>query len=256
MESSEAPKRVLASQTLFRGLDIVDAVGNGCRTLASIVEHTGIALSTAHRLASALVQVRYLEFEPRRGYRLGPRLMELGFQAYRQSDLTRIARERLEWLAELTQDTVHLARLDGVDVMYLDKVEGSRPVEVRSYVGGRKPICSTGVGKALILDEAEARWRTHYLREAEQGMLKLPLDPWLSDMRKAVLEGNTFDNGENQPRIRCVAAPIRGPAGSVVAAVSITSTVDYTNDDRLQELAPLVRGIATQISASLGRGRG
>lgn len=254
MESPEAPKRVLASQTLFRGLDIVDAVGNGCLTLAAIAGHTGIAASTAHRLASALVQVRYLEFEPRRGYRLGPRLMELGFQAYRQSDLTRIARERLEWLAEQTQDTVHLARLDGFDVMYLDKVEGSRPVEVRSYVGGRKPICSTGVGKALILDEGESRWRAHYLREAEQGLLKLPFDPWLNGMRKALADGNTFDIGENQPRIRCVAAPIRGVAGAVVAAVSVTSTVDYTNDDRLEELAPLVRGIAAQISARLGRG--
>lgn len=253
MPTEKPPKRLLASQTLFRGLEIVDAVGSGCLTLPSIVEQTGITASTAHRLASALVQVGYLEFKPRNGYRLGPRLMELGFQAYRQSDLTRIAREKLEWLAGQTQDTVHLARLDGNQVVYMDKVDSNRPVEVRTYVGSRKSICSTGVGKALILDADEVQWRAHYARESVLGLLKVPLDPWLEDMRAAVVSGNTFDIGENQPRICCVAAPIRNAAGVIVAAVSVTSMSDYTNQARLQELAPMVRRIAGQISAMLGR---
>ena len=60
----------LASQTLFRGLDIVSAVAEGCRTVKEIAEKTGITFSTTHRLASALVQIRYLHFEPRKGYRL------------------------------------------------------------------------------------------------------------------------------------------------------------------------------------------
>ena len=71
----------LASQTLFRGLDVVSAVAEGCRTVRDISDKTGMTFSTTHRLASALVQIRYLHFEPRKGYRLGSRLVELGFIA-------------------------------------------------------------------------------------------------------------------------------------------------------------------------------
>lgn len=84
---SSKPTRTIPSQTLFRGLEIIDAVANGVTTLPAISGKTGINSSTAHRLASALVQIRYLKFEPRKGYSLGSKLIELGFLAYQQSNL-------------------------------------------------------------------------------------------------------------------------------------------------------------------------
>ncbi|HEY0178571.1 MAG TPA: IclR family transcriptional regulator, partial [Dokdonella sp.] len=238
--------------TLFRGIEIVDAVAEGCKSIQTISQHTGIAFSTVHRIASALVQARYLSFEPRKGYRLGSKLVELGFLAHRQSELTVLARERLERLAATTRDTVHLATLDEDSVVYLDKIGGQRPIEVNSRIGGRKPVCTTGVGKALILDRGEAVWRAHYARESAAEKMPLPLGEWLERMREYARGGYAFDVGENQPRIRCVAAPIRDGSGKIVAAVSVTSTVDYTDDERLAELVPLIRGVASEISLQLG----
>jgi DNA-binding IclR family transcriptional regulator len=252
MPRNESPTRAIASQTLFRGLDIVDAVADGCTSVQTISDRTGMAFSTTHRLASALVQVRYLSFEPRKGYRLGSKLVELGFLAYRQSDLTMLSRDGLEWLASQTLDTVHLATLDNNSVVYLDKIGGQRPIEVNSRIGGRKPLCSTGVGKSLILDSGEAVWRQHFGREAETEKLPLSLDEWIKQMHRYAREGYTLDLGENQPRIRCVAAPIRDGSGKIVAAISVTSTVDYTDDQRLAELIPLVKSVADQISIKLG----
>lgn len=252
MSPSSSEKRIIASQTLFRGLDIVNAVADGCKTVQEISERTGITSSTTHRLASALVQIRYLHFEPRKGYRLGSKLLELGFLAYRGSNVTSCARAQLERLAAETSDTVHLATLDGDVVVYLDKIDGQRPIQVNSRIGGRKPICSTAVGKALILDAGEAGWRAHYEREAITETFVFPFDSWMAAMAQYAQGGYTFDLEENAPRICCVAAPVRDGTGKTVAAVSVTSTIDYTDAARMNALIPVLRSAAAAISRQLG----
>lgn len=256
MSQTESPAhpaaRPLASQTLFRGLDVVDAVAGGARSVQAIADATGIAFSTAHRLASALVQARYLHFEPRRGYKLGSKLLELGFAAYQDSTITASARDGLEKLAAQTLDTVHLAMLDGDSVIYLDKIGGQRPIEVNSRIGGRKPICTTGVGKALILDEGEARWRERYAYDAEHSGVAVPVEQWIAAMRTYASGGYTFDMEENAPGIRCVSAPVRDLTGRTVAAISVTGTSEYTDETRMKELVPVVRRVAQAISELLG----
>ncbi|WP_233809503.1 IclR family transcriptional regulator [Paraburkholderia sp. HP33-1] len=252
MTNTSRPTPTLSSQTLFRGLDVVDAVEAGYQTVQDIADHTGLPFSTTHRLASALVQARYLQFEPRRGYRLGARLLELGFAAYRDSDITRSARAGMEELAEQTRDTIHLAQLDGDEIIYLDKIGGQRPISVNSRIGGRKPVCSTGVGKALILDENEDKWRVRYAYDAKRGNVHVPLDTWLAAMRKYAVGGYAFDVEEDAPSICCVAAPIRDASGQIVAAISVTGTTDYTDKAQLRTLIPMVRRVAESISEKIG----
>ncbi|WP_442964388.1 helix-turn-helix domain-containing protein [Pseudomonas sp. KNUC1026] len=69
------------TQTLLRGLAIIHAVAGGACDLKSVGERVGTTRSTTHRLVSALVDERYLRLLPQGGYRLGARLIELGFQA-------------------------------------------------------------------------------------------------------------------------------------------------------------------------------
>ena len=69
------------TQTLMRGLAVVQAVADGARDLKELCARIGVARSTTHRLASCLVQERYLRVLPGVGYALGPKLIELGFQA-------------------------------------------------------------------------------------------------------------------------------------------------------------------------------
>ena len=244
----------LASQTLFRGLDVVSAVAEGCRTVRDISDKTGMTFSTTHRLASALVQSRCLHFEPRTGYRLGSRLVELGFIAYRESPVTVTARPFLEELAEKTLDTVHLAALDGDDgIIYLDKVGGKRPIEVNTRIGGRKPVCCTSVGKALILDQGRAAWKKRYEQEALKGVAgRLSEDEWLAAMARYAANGYTYDMDENIAGIRCVGAPVRDASGEIVASISVTSTDASTDEARMREVIPLVQEVARRISLELG----
>ncbi|WP_163029192.1 IclR family transcriptional regulator, partial [Pseudomonas viridiflava] len=143
------------TQTLLRGLGVVQAVASGARDLKEIARLIGTTRSTTHRLASCLVDERYLRVVPQVGYLLGPKLIELGFQAREEVPLAILARPFLDRLSALTGDTVHLAVREGDDVLYLHKNPGRNGPEMRSRVGHRMPLVRTGIGKALLLDSPE-----------------------------------------------------------------------------------------------------
>jgi DNA-binding IclR family transcriptional regulator len=254
LDASSARKASLAgTQTLVRGLDVIDAVAKGITSLAELATAIGLTRSTTHRLASTLVERRYLEFIRGHGYELGPALLELGHLAAAKMDLPRAARPHLEALSASTGDAVHLGILEGSQALYLDKIQGSRRVEVSSRIGERQPLRSTGLGKALILDADEQRWREYYDYEARLGNgYDVPLDTWLARMREYASLGYAFDLEENEDRIRCVAAPIRGVTGGIVGAISVSSAAQYMDDLRMRGLAFEVREAALHISSSLG----
>ena len=246
-------KTWLGSQTLVRGLDVLETVASGVSNLAELAATLGLNRSTAHRLAATLVERRYLTFVPRNGYGLGPKSLELGYQARVQLNIPRVARDHLEQLAAQTGDTVHLGVLDGTRALYLDKIPGRRRVEISSRVGELQPLRSTGLGKALLLDEDDTRLRDFYRCEnGSEHKYRVSESTWMRRMRDYAKRGCAFDMEENEDRIRCVAAPIRDATGSIKASISVSSAAQYMNDERMETLVGQVRWTADQISRELG----
>jgi len=241
------------AQTLSRGLEVIDAVARGKVGLDELADSIRLTRSTTHRLARALVRHRYLKFSRGAGYSLGARLIELGYLATRQTDLARVAREHLEQLAARTGDTVHLCVLDGSTALYIDKIQGTRRVEIRSRIGEHQPLRSTGVGKALILDADEKQWREYYDYEARLGHgYDVDLQLWLRRMHEYAKKGYAFDLEENEDRIRCVAAPVRDVTAAIVGSISVSSAAQYMDDTRLHGLTVDVKATADMISRELG----
>jgi DNA-binding IclR family transcriptional regulator len=254
--SSEVPETgppAAGTQTLLRGLDLLEAVVSGPVSLAELSKSLNLNRSTVHRLASALVDRGYLKLTPREGYTLSAKLLELGYAARQQISLPRVARPHLERLAELTGDTVHLGILDGNKALYLDKLPGRRRIEISSRVGERHPLCVTGLGKALLLDRTQDEWRS--LFHAERGMgaqSASAFHTWLKGMQRYQAGGYSFDLEENEDRIRCVGAPLRDETGKIVAAISVASVSQYMDDQRMADLSSTVRDTAAAISRDLG----
>ncbi|WP_234186712.1 IclR family transcriptional regulator [Shinella sp. NM-101] len=241
------------SQTLVRGLEIMDAVAERSRTIAEIATLTGLTYPTVHRIVSVLVERRYLKMEKNaREFSLGPRLIELGFSAYSRIDLVRTARPLLEELGRRTGDTVHLAQREGNEVVYLEKLRGTRAVEISSRIGGRKPVISTGVGKAMLLDDTEEKLIELYRHDHRLIANDAGEAAWLSMMRNYREGEFSYDLGEDEPSIRCVAVPIRDATRRIIASVSVSSTVDYMDPARMKALIPEVKAVALAISAELG----
>lgn len=236
----------------MRGLDVIEAVSHDVLPLGELAQELGLTKSTTHRLASALVDRGYLAFTPRAGYRLGPKLLELGFLAQSQADLIQVARPHIEALAAATEDTVHLGVLESDRALYLDKIPGRRRINISSRVGDRQPLTSTGLGKAMMLDHPESYWQERLV--ADHAIGAPPSDPvvWHRRMAGYVERGCAYDLEENEDQIRCVAAPLRNAAGRIVGAISVSSAAQYMNDDRMADLSDEVLRTAAAISGDLG----
>lgn len=228
------------------------AVRDGATDLKTVCAATGIGRSAAHRLLQLLDQRGYLRSSQGADYCLGPTLIELGFHALYQSPVPKIARPILEELVGTYHDTVHLAVEDGGQVLYVDKISGSRGAEMRSRVGYRMPLSRTGIGKALLLDEPE-RWAPVFDQDHTGAPPAQEVkETYLRRMKRYAEQGATLDLEENEPGIRCVAASVRNGGGTIVAAISISATNPYMPRDRMRALVPVMQQTALTISKKLG----
>lgn len=124
-------------------------VDDSSLSLADLVRRTGVAKATVHRLCQELVVWGLLE---RAGcnYRLGLRLFEIGQRVHRQRILREVAQPYMEDLLLATQETIHFAIHDGLDVVYLEKILPHRGLSEESRVAGRLPLYCTATGKAIL----------------------------------------------------------------------------------------------------------
>jgi len=255
--SEDGAAAIRGTQTLMRGLQLLECIGSGMADVKSLSHELGIPRSTTHRTLASLMQAGYLR-QPRGGrYVLGPKLIELGRLALDQRPLQALARPALEDLACLTRDTIHLGARDGTEVFYLDKIPGSRGLGMRSHIGGTMPIASTGVGRALMMDLSSAEWHRLYDRSIEakqrhdEPVLLPPWPEYEHCMSVYAAQGWVMDLEENEPGVRCVAAPVRDQSGTIIGAVSVASTTPYMPEARMQTLGPEVIAAASRISREL-----
>ena len=118
------------SQSLERGLAILSSF-NSDRSLIGVSELSRdleLSRSTTHRYIATLAQLGYLQQDPdSRRYRLGPKVLDLGFSAINAMDLREISAPHLRQLSDETQHTVNLAILDGIDVVYIERCRTTGP---------------------------------------------------------------------------------------------------------------------------------
>jgi len=247
--------KVAGTQTLMRGLALLECVADGVGDVKGIAARLGTRRSTTHRMLNSLVLLGYLHHVPYKGYTLGPQLIRLGAHAVEQRPIAGIARPDLEALARETGDTVHLGILDGTEVFYLDKIPGTRGLEMRSRIGHRMPLALTALGKAIMFGIPRARWQALYLDALGRISSEARFPAWPDYEEKliqAVGRGWTTDLEENELGIRCVGAPVYDISGTVVASISVASDVSHMSEARMSELGPLVRRAAEAVSRKMG----
>lgn len=241
--------------TVGKALDVLDEIASLGRPVrfAELHARARYPKATLYRLLQTLTSQGMLVFGPEDNtYRLGMRLVRLAHSAWEQSSLAPIARPHVDRLSALTGETVHLAQLDNGHVLYVDKRNAARPVEMFSKVGKIGPAYCTGVCKAMLAWLDDAALEDALRRQAFHRFMPNTLtDPQAlrDELARIRTAGVAFDREEHEPCIICVAAPILTGRGRMIGAVSVTSTTERRRLDELAALAPDLRTTAAAIAA-------
>ena len=244
-----------ADGTVGKALDVLDLVASqgGPMRYSDLLPLAGLPKATLYRLLQTLTHQGMLTLDPDRGtYAPGMRLVRLAHAAWAQSSLAPIARPWLDGLAARTGETVHLAQMDQGQVLYVDKRNAAKPVEMFAQAGKVGPAYCTGVGKAMLawlppeaLEAALARqsFHRHTARTLDD---REKLLPELAAIRTL---GHAWDREEHEAGIICCAVPILSRSGRVLGALSVTSTTARTTLEALGGWVPVIKEAAAQIAA-------
>jgi DNA-binding IclR family transcriptional regulator len=236
-------------------------IATGPLPLPALAARLGLARSTAHRLATALLERRYLSLMPREGYVLGPKLLELGSLAQEQTALLRVARAHMEKLAADSLDSVHLTICESGTALLLERIQGHRRLLPSLHIGERMSLTGCVGGRALLIDETEGTWRAVFAQDCgsfRPGMADLvpqgarSLAEFIVSMGDAASRGYAADDDDSNEPLRTVAAPVRSAGGAVVAALGLSTAAQYLGDGGLAASGRAVCAAADAISADLG----
>ncbi|MCU1590569.1 MAG: IclR family transcriptional regulator [Frankiales bacterium] len=247
MAASETPPSMVERMTLI--MSAFDGASPWL-TLQQIADRSGLPRSTVHRILESLCRLRWLDHTGG-GYRLGMRSLELGGLAVAHNELREATAPLLHDLHLRTSTTAHLAVLDRLDIVYLDRVAGRAGAAVATRVGGRTPAHATAAGKAILAwtdpRQVESMYRSNKLVVRTPRTLTSlgALQQELVSVRAR--GGLAYDREESAAGVACVAAPLRG-SGRAVAAISLTGAADRLD---LARLAPFVQECARQASVAL-----
>ena len=236
-------------------LDVLARDAEG-QSFAELQERTGWPRSSLFNLLRTLVETGHIDFDPRsRRYSVGLRIWEAG-QAYsRASNLRRVAQPLLEVAAAALQETVQLAILDGLDNVYVGKADSSQHLRLVSSVGSRLPAHATGLGKVLLAHEPESELQERLAGiELEQftNNTITTVDGLFEELKRVRELGYAIDHGEYTTGVYCVAVPVRGRNGEVVAAISSSVPEPRVDDDLKGSMHEVLNDTAARISAALG----
>lgn len=202
------------------------------RPLLSISELAAamqLSRSTTHRYASTLRTLGYLEQDPVTSkYRLGLRVLDLGFSAINSMELRVVAMPHLRRLSEETGHTANMAILDGDEIVYIERVRsdqpGQRAIDLNLHIGSRLPAYCTSLGKVLLahLPEQQLSTLLDELEPAQRGPNTITGRAELVDELNRVRQaGFAVNNEELAYGLRSIAAPVCSRSGVVVAAINL-----------------------------------
>ena len=250
------------TRALARGLDVLEVLARadeGTLGVSAIAGAVGLDKATITRLLQTLVTTGYAVQDPsNRQYRLTGKILRLAHAASAGLDLLSMARPHLRRLRDRLDETVHLGVLEGLRVVYLDKLESGNSIQLVSAVGQTMPLHSTSLGKAMLAvlpdDEIETKLaRMDFARRTSRTICEVA--EFRREIERTRERGYATDDRENEPLGACVAAAILDAAGRPLGAISVAGP-HFRIRDHFEVFGRKVQETAAAIGLEFGAGSG
>ncbi len=220
----------------------------GMYSLTQIQQELGYPKSSLYALLRTLVGLGWVETDPTGTlYRIGMRALLVGASYIDGDPVVGMAHETLEWLAEVTGETVHFGRLDDYDVVDLSSRPSRHSLRPVVRVGRRMPAHSTALGKALLADRPDPILADDLEAQTENTLTDH--SDLRADLQVVRRRGYSVDREENSSGVCCfgVALRLQRPARD---AISVSIPVTRLNDAREREIPALLMQARERIEYS------
>jgi IclR family transcriptional regulator, acetate operon repressor len=250
---ARSPRAVGPVQSVDRALallEVLAAAGNPLG-VGEVADLTGLPQGTVHRLLQTLQQRGYVRRDRARKYSLGTGAIRLADAAQRA--LARSARPHLAELVRLSGETANLAVLEGDDVVYVAQISSPHTLRMFAEVGRHVPPHSTAVGKVLLAalprDHALAVLRRTGLAARTPATIT-DLGTFTAELDRVAAQGWAADEEEQEIGVRCIAVPVTGGPGPVVAALSLSGPADRFAGGRDLDMVEQMRRVGHAFGAA------
>lgn len=237
-------------------LDLL-AQSGGSTSLTDLATRSQLNISTCHHLLATLLKCGYVaKVQGRRTYVLGARVLHLGQAFMRQVDLPQRAQPVLDRLNAETGEAVHLAVLQGNQVVTVAKSEARQAVRVETgEIGAAEAPHATATGKAMLAWLPEEKTRRILLLGGMARFTPATItdtEALIEDMRHVRRNGFSLDREEFQLGVVCVGAAVRDHAGAVIGSISASAPAFRATEEHLARMRDAVTAAARDLSAELG----
>lgn len=254
---SAEKNQVRTVQSIERGFAIIDLIARAdhALTLAEISKAIGLHTSTTFHLLRTLCVIGPVKQDADKKYRIGPYIYGLAAGAATEANLVADAMPHLEWLANETGETTHIAVMANDMVVILARHEGKATVRLSERVGAQRPAYCTAIGKALLSQlpdkQIEAYLKRTTLAPITDSTITSP-ERLVADIQEARRTGAAYDDREFNAELRCIAAPVRNYTGKTIAALGLSGPLWRVSLQQLPDLTQKVAAAANRLSAELG----
>lgn len=191
--------------------------------VTDISEKLGMSVSTVHHIVTTLYQEGILVKTQSRRYRLGSKLISWGELVSEQYKPYFMTIPYIETLIKRVNETVYLTIIENDEVSYLAKIETFKPIRIETNIGSRKPLHSTGAGKAMLAFQNQKMIKRIINNGSESDGSDQILDSQslLDELQIIRRRGYAMNNGELRNHYLSVAVPIKNYMGNVIGALSV-----------------------------------
>ncbi|MRG71330.1 helix-turn-helix domain-containing protein [Alphaproteobacteria bacterium HT1-32] len=245
-------------QSLERGLAVIKSFGTGRpeKTLTEVAALTGLTRAGARRLLLTLQHLGHVRSDGKY-YRLGPRVLDLGFAYLSAQPWWQSAEPFMEEVVAALGESCSAAVLDGDDIVYVLRIPASRIMTINLSIGARLPAYATSLGRVLLAAEDESRAR-QLLESADRRALTVhtvtETDRLMDILDQVRRQGYCIVDQELEIGLRSVSVPLQARTGQVIAALNVSLHATRADAEEIATgFVPVLQQAAAQISRNMTR---